>query len=67
MLVISRKPGERIHIGDDIAVMVVRIGPNHVRLGIDAPDHMSVVRDELKESRGRPNSAAEPPARPKPR
>ena len=47
MLVLSRKPGERILIGDDIAVTVVRIGPNTVRLGIDAPRTMNIVRDEL--------------------
>jgi carbon storage regulator len=47
MLVLSRKPGERILIGDDIAVTVVRIGPNTVRLGIDAPRHLNIIRDEL--------------------
>jgi len=47
MLVLSRKPGERILIGDEIAVTVVRIGPNTVRIGIEAPRHMNIVRDEL--------------------
>lgn len=47
MLVLSRKPGERILIGDDIAVTVVRIGPNTVRIGIEAPRSMNIVRDEL--------------------
>lgn len=47
MLVLSRKPGERILIGDEIAVTVVRIGPNTVRIGIDAPRDMNIVRDEL--------------------
>lgn len=47
MLVLSRKPGERILIGTDIVVTVVRIGPNTVRLGIDAPAHMNIVREEL--------------------
>lgn len=48
MLVLSRKPGERIRIGDDIAVTVVRIGPNTVRIGIDAPRDMSILREELQ-------------------
>jgi carbon storage regulator len=48
MLVLSRKPGERILIGDEIAVTVVRVGPNTVRLGIDAPRNMNIVRDELR-------------------
>lgn len=47
MLVLSRKPGERILIGDDVAVTIVRIGPNTVRLGIDAPREMNIVREEL--------------------
>lgn len=50
MLVLSRKPGERIRIGDDIAVTVVRIGPNTVRIGIDAPRDMSILREELQNS-----------------
>jgi len=47
MLVLSRKPGEKVLIGEDISVTVVRIGPNTVRLGIDAPRAMNIVRDEL--------------------
>ena len=47
MLVLSRKPGERILIGDQVAITVVRIGPNSVRLGIDAPRDMNIVREEL--------------------
>jgi len=47
MLVLSRKPGERILIGEDIVVTIVRIGPNTVRLGIDAPGHLNIVREEL--------------------
>ena len=47
MLVLSRKPGERILVGDDIAVTVVRIGPNNVRIGIEAPRSMNIVREEL--------------------
>lgn len=47
MLVLSRKPGERILIGDDVTITVVRIGPNNVRVGIEAPRDMSIVREEL--------------------
>ena len=47
MLVLSRKPGERILIGEDVKITVVRIGPNTVRLGIDAPRDMNIVREEL--------------------
>lgn len=47
MLVLSRKAGERILIGEDIAITVVRIGPNTVKIGIDAPRDMNIVREEL--------------------
>ena len=46
MLILTRKPGERILIGDRIVVTVVRIGPNNVRLGVDAPRDVDVVRDD---------------------
>lgn len=48
MLVLSRKQGERIMIGDQITLTIVRIGPNNVRVGIDAPREMNIVREELK-------------------
>src|SRR5262249_14935071 len=47
MLVLSRKPGERILVGNDVKITVIRIGPNSVRIGIDAPGHMNIVREEL--------------------
>lgn len=50
MLVLSRKPGEKILIGDNVTVTIVRIGPNTVRLGIDAPRDMNIVREELCQS-----------------
>ena len=49
MLVLSRKVGERILIGDNIAVTVVRISGGGVRLGIEAPTELPVVREELHE------------------
>jgi carbon storage regulator len=49
MLVLSRKIGERILIGDNIAVTVVRITGNGVRIGIEAPSDMAVIRQELKD------------------
>ena len=52
MLVLSRKPGEKILIGDDVTVTIVRIGPNTVRIGIEAPRTMNIVREELCEHAG---------------
>ena len=47
MLVLSRKIGERILIGDKIAVTIVKIGHGGVRIGVDAPPELAVVREEL--------------------
>lgn len=52
MLVLSRKPGEKILIGDNVTVTIVRIGPNTVRIGIEAPRDMNIVREELCEAAG---------------
>jgi carbon storage regulator len=48
MLVLSRKVGEKILIGDNIAVTVVRVAQGVVRLGVEAPKEMPIVREELK-------------------
>jgi carbon storage regulator len=47
VLVLSRKIGERLLIGDQVVVTVVKAGPGGVRLGIEAPSTMPVVREEL--------------------
>ena len=47
MLVLSRKHGERIQIGDDIVVQVVKIRPHVVRIGIEAPQELNIARSEL--------------------
>lgn len=49
MLVVSRKVGERILIGDKIAVTVVKVGNGGVRIGVEAPPEMAIVREELAE------------------
>jgi len=51
MLVLSRKREERIRIGRDIVVTVIHIDRNRVRLGIEAPDDIPIMRDELGEKR----------------
>lgn len=47
MLVLNRHEQERIHIGPDIVITVVRIDSDSVRIGIDAPQDMVILRDEL--------------------
>jgi len=48
MLVLSRKESQRIRLGDSIVITVVRLGGDKVRLGIQAPKEMLVLRDELE-------------------
>lgn len=48
MLVLSRKESERIRLGDSIVVTVVRLAGDKVRLGIEAPPDVLVLREELQ-------------------
>lgn len=48
MLVLSRHAGESIIIGDDIVITVVSLGDGKVRLGISAPKHIAVDREEIR-------------------
>ena len=48
MLVLSRKKGEQIRIGDDIVITVHRVSGNRVSLGIEAPGSCRIVRGELQ-------------------
>ena len=48
MLVLSRRERDRIKLGDSIVVTVVRVAGDKVRLGIEAPPHVLVLRDELE-------------------
>ena len=49
MLVLSRKLGEKIRIGDDIEIVVVRIGGGQVSIGVAAPKKIRVDRNEVRE------------------
>jgi carbon storage regulator len=51
MLVLSRKVGERILIGDNISVTVVRVAQGTVRIGVEAPEDLPIVREEIKGQR----------------
>ena len=50
MLVLTRKRSEKIRIGDDVTITILRINANHVRIGIEAPPEVRVVRGELNGS-----------------
>ena len=47
MLVLSRKPSQSIKIGSDIRITIVRIDRNNVRIGIQAPDGVTIYREEI--------------------
>ncbi len=51
MLVLSRKPSQQIMIGPDIVITVLKTDRNQVRLGIQAPTGVSILRDELADQR----------------
>jgi carbon storage regulator len=59
MLVLSRKPGEKVVIGNGITVTVVEVNGNRVRVGIEAPDQVRILRSELA---ALPDEPAEPAA-----
>ena len=47
MLIITRRPGEKIMLGDDIVVHVMEIVGNSVRIGVQAPRSVAVYREEI--------------------
>ena len=49
MLLLTRKLGENIRIGDDVKITIVEVKGNHVKLGIDAPPNVKVHREEIYE------------------
>lgn len=58
MLIITRRPGEKIVLGDDIVVTVMEISGQTVRVGIDAPKALPVYREEIWEAVKAENEAA---------
>jgi carbon storage regulator len=67
MLVLTRKLMEKLFIGDNICVTVVRLEGGQVRLGIDAPRDVAVVRAELVPEREAPRARSVPPSHLEPR
>ncbi len=61
MLVLSRKPLQSIMIGPDIKITVVKVERNQVRIGIEAPRELTILRDELVEAAGTLNRTHDEP------
>ncbi|MBV8878133.1 MAG: carbon storage regulator CsrA [Gammaproteobacteria bacterium] len=49
MLILTRRPGESVKIGDEVTVTVLGISGNQLRLGFSAPRHIAVHREEIYE------------------
>lgn len=58
MLIITRRPGEKIVLGDDITVTVMEVSGQTVRLGIDAPKELPIYREEIWAAVKQENEAA---------
>jgi carbon storage regulator len=60
VLILTRRVGETVMIGDEVAVTVLRVKGNQVRLGVNAPKTISVQREEIferiKRETGQPDS-----------
>ncbi|HAT9921666.1 TPA: carbon storage regulator CsrA, partial [Legionella pneumophila subsp. pneumophila] len=47
MLILTRRIGETVVVGDDVFITILGIKGNQIRLGFDAPDHVSIHRQEI--------------------
>jgi carbon storage regulator len=47
MLIITRRPGEKVMLGDDVVIEVIEVSGSSVRIGIDAPRSIPVYREEI--------------------
>ena len=59
MLILQRKAGESLFIGDNIEVSILSVDSGRVRIAIDAPKHISILRSELKRAAATNHEAAE--------
>lgn len=57
MLVLSRKESEKIMLGDSIVLTIVRVSGDRVRLGIEAPSDMLILRKELEQAGANPSAS----------
>lgn len=59
MIVIRRRPGETLHLGPEIQITVLSLSPSRVKLGIEAPGSVSVLRGEMKQAAEQNREAAQ--------
>ena len=58
MLILSRRPGESVHLGDDIKITILSIKGQQIKIGLDVPEHMPVYREELYQKVQSQNASA---------
>jgi carbon storage regulator len=58
VLIITRRPGERIMLGDDVRIHIMEIVGNNVRVGVEAPRSLPVYREEIWTAVKEENEAA---------
>jgi carbon storage regulator len=63
MLLLSRKVGQRIHIGNDVTLVVLDVHGNRVRLGFEAPAQVSINREEVVGALGKGRARGQQAAR----
>ena len=47
MLILSRRPGESVHVGDDIKITILSIKGQQIKIGLEVPEQMPVYREEI--------------------
>jgi carbon storage regulator len=67
MLILTRRAGEALRIGDDIEVTVMAVNGSQVRIGINAPRDVAVDREEIAERKKRDREASAHPSMPAPK
>lgn len=50
MLILSRKEAEKVYLGNDIVLTIIRVAGDKVRIGIEAPNNVRVLRNELQKN-----------------
>ena len=58
MLIITRRPGEKVIVGDDVVIEVIEVSGSSVRIGINAPKSIPVYREEIYSAVKAENTAA---------
>lgn len=58
MLILSRKVDQKIRIGEDIVLTIIEVKGDQVKIGVDAPNHVKVFRQEVFEAIQNENKAA---------